>query len=344
MNFEIKEIQNKEVWENFLEKCDKKTFLHSWNWGEFQLQNQNNIWRFGIYLNGDLISVCLLIMIKAKRGNFLFIPHGPVVKDVEKEVKENAFRILLEKIKEIARQKKIDFIRISPIWENNEESRNIFKRFGFRKAPIHMHPELDWELNISLSEEELLAGMRKTTRYLIKQALKNPDIKIIQSQNINDINIFNEVNQETVKRHGFVPFSSDYLKRQFSIFSQDNEISIFLGKIKDEFVVSGIFVFWQGTAFYHHGASSSKYSKIPVPYLLQWEAIKEAKKRGFKLFNFWGVSPEGKKSHPWAGLSLFKKGFGGYEKEYVATQDLPLSGKYWLTFIFEKLRKMKRRL
>jgi len=43
-------------------------------------------------------------------------------------------------------------------------------------------------------------------------------------------------------------------------------------------------------------------------------------------------------------LSLFKKGFGGREKEYVATQDFPLSARYWLIFIFEKLRKLKRRL
>ena len=48
--------------------------------------------------------------------------------------------------------------------------------------------------------------------------------------------------------------------------------------------------------------------------------------------------------HPWAGLTLFKMGFGGYKKEFVKTQDFPLSKLYWLTYIFEKIRKSKRGL
>ncbi|MCX6765289.1 MAG: peptidoglycan bridge formation glycyltransferase FemA/FemB family protein [Candidatus Nealsonbacteria bacterium] len=104
-------------------------------------------------------------------------------------------------------------------------------------------------------------------------------------------------------------------------------------------------------AFYHHGASLSKFNKIPVSYLLQWEAIKEAKKRGCILYNFWGIAPEiasesdaSKSKHPWAGLSLFKMGFGGYRKDYVKTQDYPITLKYYLNYIIEKIRKIKRRL
>ncbi len=104
-------------------------------------------------------------------------------------------------------------------------------------------------------------------------------------------------------------------------------------------------IFWSGIGFYHQAASLSKYAKFSIPYLLQWEAIKEAKKRGCKLYDFWGFTdPEKEPKHPWAGPTLFKMGFGGYKKEYVKTQDFPLSKKYWLTYIFEKLRKTKRGL
>ena len=247
-------------------------------------------------------------------------------------------------LKRIAKEERVDFIRVSPIWEKNEDNRRVFENLGFRKAPIHMHPELSWELSIIPSEQELLMNMRKTTRYLIRQALKNEDIDIIQSQNAEDLEIFDKINQETVKRHQFIPFSLSYLRNEFLAFQPDNQISIFLGNYKGEMIASGIFVFWQGIGFYHHGASLLKYPKIPVVYSLQWEAIKEAKKRNCHIFNFWGIAPEKERSHPWAGLSLFKKGFGGYSKEYVPAQDFPLSNKYWLTFIFEKLRKMKRGL
>jgi lipid II:glycine glycyltransferase (peptidoglycan interpeptide bridge formation enzyme) len=358
MEFEIKEIENKEVWENFLSECREKTFLQSWNWGEFQKMMGNKIWRFGIFENDNLISVAFFYKIQAKRGTFLFIPHGPtVIRAIRGRASVNIsedgpLSILLEKLKEIAKEEKCDFIRIAPILERNDENIKIFKNLGFREAPIHIHPELTWELDITSLEEELLMKMRKTTRYLIKQAQKNKDIEIIKSENLKELEEFNKLYQETVDRHHFVPFSFDYLKNEFLAFKNDRQILLFLGEYKGEVVSSGIFIFWQGIGFYHHGASSLKYPKIPVSYSLLWEAIREAKNRGCKKFNFWGIAPTisnfkfqiSNLKHPWAGLTLFKTGFGGYKKEYLKTQDLVLSKKYWLNYLIEKFRKKKRGL
>jgi lipid II:glycine glycyltransferase (peptidoglycan interpeptide bridge formation enzyme) len=361
---EIREIKNKNLWEDFLARCEEKTFLQSWNWGEFCQMEGSKIWRLGIYNNEQqaanneqLIATAFFYKIQAKRGTFIFVPHGPNIKLQVTGCKLQVLRTLLEELKKITKEEKCDFIRIAPIWERNDENIKLFKDLGFREAPIHIHPELTWELDITPSEEEILIRMRKTTRYLIKQAQKNDEVKIIQSVNSIDVEKFDELNQQTVDRHHFFPFSLDYLKNELSAFFPDNQISIFLGRYRDELVSSGIFVFWQGIGFYHHGASSLKYSKIPVSYLLLWEAIKEAKKRGCKKFNFWGIAPvfvETKtgisnfqfpiSKHPWAGLTLFKIGFGGYKKEYIKTQDFPLSSKYWLTYIFEKMRKIKRGL
>jgi len=342
---EIKQINKKETWEAFLSGCDEKTFLQSFNWGEFQKMLGNKIWRLGVYQKQELVSAFLIIKIKAKRGTFLFLPHGPTIRSNLKSQKSKILTILLEELKKTAKEKKVGFIRIAPIWKRDEENIEIFKDLGFRLAPIHMHPEVTWELNLNPTEEQLLMGMRKTTRYLIRQAQKNKDIEIIQSQKLEDLEIFNKLYQETVRRHHFIPFSLDYLKNEIDSFSLDNQISIFLAKYKNEIVSSGVFIFWSNRGFYHHGASSLKYPKIPASYLLQWEAIKEAKRRGCKVFNFWGITPKiTNKKHPWAGLSLFKKGFGGERKEYVKTQDFPFSKVYWLTFLFEKIRKEKRGL
>jgi lipid II:glycine glycyltransferase (peptidoglycan interpeptide bridge formation enzyme) len=337
---EIKEIQNKEIWENFLLECDEKTFLQSWNWGEFNKMMGNKIWRFGISENNELISVALIIKIQAKRGTFLFCPHGPVLKDKNEKIK--ILEILLNKLKEIAKEENCSFIRIAPILIGNEENVDVFKKLGFKDAPMHVHPEITWELNLEKSEEELLMDMRKTTRYLTRQGFKIEDLKIKKSQNPKDIEIFNTLYQKTVNRHHFIPFSLNYLKNEFSAFLADGQILMFLAKYQGECLASAIIIFWQGMAFYHQGASSQKYPKIPASYLLQWEAIKEAKNRGCKIYNFWGITETDSKKHPFWGLTCFKKGFGGYEKKYVKTQDLPLSIGYWLTFAFEKLRKKKR--
>lgn len=334
---EIKEINNKEEWEKFFLGGFSKTFLNSWNWGEFQQQLGNKVWRIGIYSGNQLAGAAFITKVVAKRGVFLFLSHGPNLKpDLDRA---DTLFLLLEYLKELGRQEKASFLRVSSLWERPAAS--IFKKLGFRTAPIHINPDLTWKLDISLPEDNLLAQMRKTTRYLIRQAQKNPEVEIAQSWNINDVSRFNEVYKETVSRQNFTPFSQDYLEKEFAAFNKENQISLFLGKYKGEVVAAAMVIFWQGIGFYHQGASLLKYPKVPVPYLLQWEAIKEAKERGCQSYNFWGIAPDHKK-HPWAGLTLFKTGFGGYREEYVKTQDFILSPKYWLNWGIEKVRSFKR--
>ena len=148
----IQDIQNKEVWDDFLLKCEEKTFLQSWNWGEFQKMMGNKIWRLGIFIDGGLTSISLVVKIEAKRGSFLFLPHGPIVKSNIKYQKSKILELFLEELKKIAREEKASFIRISSIWQRNEGNIRIFKDLGFRESPIHMHAEVTWELDIKPSE------------------------------------------------------------------------------------------------------------------------------------------------------------------------------------------------
>ncbi len=335
---EIKEITNKNEWENFLLVCNEKTFLQSWNWGDFHQSLGNKVWRFGIFDSGNLVAVALTIKIAAKRGNFLLTPHGPVGS-------KNVVAVLLEKLKALAKQEKADFIRISPIIERSEEHIAIFKNLGFRQGPLHYHPESSWKLDISKSEDELLAGMRKTTRYLIRQAEKNSDIEVIKSTNVADMELFYKIHTPVAKIQKFVPFSLEYLKNEFSAFLPDNNISLFFVKYQGKYIATAFEIFWSGIGFYHHAALLPQYHKLPASYLLQWEAIKEAKNRGCALYDFWGYAdPVKNPKHPYAGPTLFKMGFGGYKDEYVKTRDFIISKKYWLNYIIETIRKYKRGL
>jgi lipid II:glycine glycyltransferase (peptidoglycan interpeptide bridge formation enzyme) len=343
MNLNIREIDDKEIWENFLLECKEKTFLDSWNWGEFQKSLGNKIWRIGIFENENLLGLALVVKIEAKRGKFLFIPHGPNLKIEDKEKKLKLLRVLRDELERIAKSEDCDFIRISPILKKTKENEEIFSILGFKNAPIFIHPEITWELNIEKSEEDILAGMRKTTRYLIKRAQKEKLLTIREENSLEGVSLFNKIYLETKERQHFVPFSLEYLQKEFLAFKDEDQISILLGDYKGEIIAGGIFIFWQNLAFYHHGASSRKYSKIPTSYLLLWEAIKKAKQKGCKVFNFWGIAPTDSPKHPWAGLTLFKIGFGGEKKEYVKTKDLPLKKKYWINYIVETLRKWKRR-
>ncbi len=342
---EIKEIEIKQHWEEFIAGCSEKTFLQSWNWGEFQISLGKKIWRFGIFENENLISVALIIKMTAKRGSFLLVPHGPVTETANESKKAEILAVLMEKLKELAKIEKSDFIRISPIWERTPENEKLFSALKFRLRPLHTHPESSWKLDITKPEEYLLDHMRKTTKYLINKSLNDKDIQIVKSYDIKDIEIFNKMHLEVVKTQKFVPFSLEYFQKEFSAFLPDNQIAIFFAKYKGEIIAASYEIFWSGISFYHHAALLPAYKKLPVSYLLQWEAIKEAKKRGCHTYDFWGqIDPFKFPKHPYAGPTLFKMGFGGQVYEYVKTQDFIISQKYWLNYLIETIRRIKRGL
>ncbi|MCD6528525.1 peptidoglycan bridge formation glycyltransferase FemA/FemB family protein, partial [bacterium] len=342
-------IKDKEIWEDFFLDYQEKTFLQSWYWGEFQKRMGNRIFRLGIFKEDELISPVLVTKITAKRGTFLLIQHGPVIKSQISNLKSQnklVLETLLKYLKELAKKEKASFIRIAPLWKRNEENIKIFKDLKFREAPLHASAyEATWKLDITPNEEELLKNMRKTTRYLIKKTSNNPDIEVVKSKNLEDIKIYQKLNREVAKRQKFTPFSDEFIKNEFEVFTKEDKAILILGKYKDEIVAGALIIFWSGIGFYHQAASSKEYAKYSLPYLIQWEAIKEAKKRKCELYDFWGyVDPFKNKKHPWAGPSLFKMGFGGKKYEYVKTQDFILSLKYWPIFLFEKIRKFKRGL
>jgi len=345
---QIKEISNllrqsadggKKEWERFLSQHKEKSFLQSWAWGEFQEKQGNRIWRLEIFNGVQLIGVALVAKVIAKRGTFLLVQHLCVT---DKE----AIEPLLEELKEIGNKERAVFIRIAPLVLKTEENEKFFESLGFKEAPMHANAyEATWKLDLASSEDDLLKNMRKTTRYLIKQAQKNQDIIIEKSDKIENIEIYQNLNREVAKRQHFVGFPNSYIKNEFEVFQKDNQVLWLFGKYKGEVVAGALIVFWSGIGFYHQAASLSKYSKLSIPYLLQWEAIKEAKKRGCKFYDFWGFTdPQKYPKHPWAGPTLFKMGYGGSSIEYIKTQDYPLSKKYWLTYIFEVIRKIRRGL
>ncbi len=349
---EIKEITNKFQWENFVNVQKANTFLQSWNWGEFNKLTRSKIWRLGIFdsstrsarsgqASEELIGVALVIKVKAKRGKFLFCPHQIGIMNHESRIMDKKIQnTLFDYLRELAIKEKVDFVRISPLVENTPENLKIFQDYGFRNAPVHMmHPELSWILDISRTEEEIMKGMRKTTRNLVRRAEKD-GVEVSEVKNIEGIEEFYRLHEQTVGRHGFTPFSKDYLKKEFEAFAPDDQISIFFAKHGDVILSSAVIAFSGDSAFYHHGAS--QYSKIPASYLLMWRVIQKAKKRGCAKFNFWGIAPESKLKHPWAGLTIFKTGFGGHKEEYLHCQDLPITLKYWFNWLVETIRRWRR--
>lgn len=333
---EIKQIKDKNKWEDFLSKQKFTLMTQSFKYADFYEQMNEKAIVIGVYKDNKLVLGSLIASVHAKRGSFLFLPYGPVG-----EHKKEYLEIFFNYLKKIAEHKKYSFIRVSPFVEDNEQNRGLYKNLSFKKAPIHMLAETTWILDLKDSEETILKNMNKNHRNLIHRCEKEGvEIKINNTENLKD---FNKLHDLTAKKHNFVRFSDEYIKKEFQAFLPDEVLNFQAFLTDGRLDSSAIIYFYKKMTAYRHGASLNLDNKIPTSYLLQWSAIKEAKKRGIEYYNFWGIAPEkSNKNHPFRGITHFKKGFGGFQLDLLHSYDLVISPKYYFNWLVEIIRAKKR--
>lgn len=334
-----KHITDKNYWEDFILKSGYKTsFFQSWAWGEFEKSLGKQVTRMGFYSDDKLVAIAQIVEVDAKRGRFLHIRNGPVVNwDNENIVKE-----LLAQLKIIGKELGVDFVRISPHVNYSNYNSEFWKKQGFVTNQMHdVDAEITWVLDLKQDLETILQNMRKNTRYYIRKAEKD-GVKIIKSKNIEDLNKFYEVYEDTVKRQKWNAYNYNYLKKEFETFTKEGDISIYLAEYQGKIIAASLFIYYHGETFYHHSGTLTEFQKIPASYLLQWESIKDSREKGITKYNFFGIARDDNSKHPWAGLTFFKKGFGGEEQRWMHAQDLPIKIKYWLTYFYELYERLKR--
>lgn len=332
MKIVVKKVKNSKTWDNFAQKFSPNNFLSSWHWSDFNDRMGDKTLHLGIYENGKLVGICPVTKTISKKGNFLLAQAGPLFLKKDRKY----LKAFIDHLKVLAHEGNFKYVRIRPLDEDTKQNKKALKQLGLVGAPVRVPAEVTWILDLTKSEEEILNNMRKTTRYLIKKALKD-GVEVRVSKKISDLNIFHKLEEHTVEKHKFHPFSKKYVRTQFEIFKRSNDALIFLAKHKGKIHSTAVITFYGDTAFYNHGASVD--TKVPVSYAIQWAAILEAKKRNKKYYNFWGgIAPENQPSHPWRGITLFKTGFGGFKHETIHAHDLPTSKLYKPIALYEKIR------
>lgn len=340
ITYQIKEVGNKKTWEDFLLSSSPNTFLQSWNWGQFHDSLGRKKWRLGLFSKDRLVGIALVLKYNTRVGNYLYVPRGPIVNWSDNE----KFWVIFEKIKEIASKENCIFIKLDPLLQDSLENADIFQKLNFKSAVTFVQVEDAWLLPLDKSEDEILARMRKTTRYLIRNEPKQ-GVRIEISTKQEDAKKFVNLLFSTAARKGFTNHPKDYYLKQFEIFAKEGQEKLFIAKRGNTILSMALIMFYGEMGYYLHAASNPKESQS-VGYSLQWEAIKQAKKQGLKYYNFWGVVKDKNfhPGHPWYGFSLFKRGFGGFKYSYIRAQDYPLNYKYYVYRAVEKLRRLLNRI
>ena len=265
-------------------------------------------------------------------GNYFYLPYGPVVKD------RLGFHNSIKSLKHLAEQHNAIFIRIEPI---EKEIKHYFPAHTIKSTDLN--PKETWLLDLKGTEDDLKAKLPSRLLRYHRNAEKN-GIFIETSHNPEDIHYLLDLQKSLAKKKGISTFSESYLKTELS----QPFATLYLVKHKDEndakseIIAAGLVFDDQTTRYNLQGAQSESARSLHATGILTIQLILDAKKKGLKTFDFWGIAPEGAPdNHPWKGFTNFKKTFAGYEVEHAGTHDIVLKpAKYKL---YQALRKINRR-
>lgn len=344
MSMKISLCTDKNLW-NAGQATFAKTesFLQSWDWGEFQLSVGNRPVRLVFKEAGEVVAKIQGFSHKLGFGlRYFYAPRVFIARDEE-------LKLFFDQLKQLG----FIFARV-------ELKKNILlEDESFYLVP-NRQPQHTLILDLTKTEDELMAGMHSKTRYNINLAER----KQVVVKKEKDIDIFWELNKQTTGRDGFKSHGKNYYEKMLQL-DFVYQLTAYVGEVA---IGSIILIKHNNTATYLHGASSNEHRNFMAPYLLQWEGIKLAKELGCTEYDFWGVAPsvDNKKQgagnneresvnkyqgtyfhnyewiadHKWTGITRFKAGFGGEAVSYPNAVEIGLQPlKYKLFRLARRLKK-----
>lgn len=244
--------------------------------------------------------------------------------------------------------------------------------FSIRKAPHDVQPKQIFVIDITKSEEELLTEMKSKARYNVRLAEKrgvkilkiygncHPEFTCLSGRQVSGskkemlkpaspaggqvqhdnryyFEEFLQLTKVMAKRQGIVTHLDNYYRKMFEIIPGDI-LKLYIAEYEEKIIAANLMVFYGDTCTYLHGASDDKARNVMAPYLLQWQAIKDAKAAGCKKYDLGGIS-----INKWKGITRFKLGFSPGTKpvEFPGSYDIVISPvKYGIYRSIQKLKNL----
>ena len=313
--------------------------LQSWSWGEFREKLGQKIIRLGKFQDNRLIEGIQISIHQIPHTPWTigYCPRGVMldkewIDAVKKEVKKyNCTFVKFEP--GVLKGPALEFQGLAFIDLGLRPGKSLFTPFTF-------------QLDLTKSETELLAGMKPKTRYNIKLAEKKG--VVIQEDNSDEaFEEFQKLTEESPTRQHFFAHGRKYRQLMWKTMRAAGIAHLLIARLQplalspQPLALSAWIIFtFNSTAYYPYGASTSQNRELMASNLLAWEALKLAKKSNCKMFDFWGsLGPEPDTKDPWYGFHRFKEGYGGKLVEFVGTWDLVLNpALYTIYSIGNKLR------
>lgn len=208
------------------------------------------------------------------------------------------------------------------------------KEHRLRKAPTDVQPTYTSVVDLSISEEERLARMKAKTRYNVRLARRRG--VQVRAASPREMDRWVRMYHATMERHGKTRHEGRHFRRLFEAARRapraatipgapprKHNLRLMMARLHGRALAGMILAVSDDYAVYLYGASSGADRRSMPAYLLQWEAMRAARRLGARRYDLFGLAPDRRAGHPLSGLRRFKEGFGGHELARRGCWDFP---------------------
>lgn len=343
------------AWQQALAGMPAAHALQSWTWADFKTRWGWQMLPLTMTVaasSWEPIATAMVLKRRLPRLPFslLYVPKGPALDYNDGALRRN----VLAELEKLARREKAIFIKIDP---------EVVKSWGLepaRPSPtgtqfVQELQQRGWRfsddqiqfrntvlLDLTPSEEALLAGMKSKTRYNIRLAARKA--VAVRPGTPADFPGLAAMYAETSARDGFGIRPSEYYLDAWTSFYRAGMGHLLLAEHEGRPIAAVYLVKFGSKAIYMYGASTNEERNRMPNYLLQWEAIRWAKAAGCDVYDFWGAPDVFEESDRLWGVWRFKAGFEGQVVRHIGAWDYPARPFwYWLyTAVIPKYRRFLR--
>lgn len=285
--------------------------LQSWEWGDARKELGLEVIRIGEFDENNLVNVYQLTLHPVPHTPYK-IGYLPRSKYPSKEI--------LKFLVDIGGKYNLIFIKFEPN-EAKAKLKHTPKDFNIHQSPHPLFPQWTQVLDISRSEQDLMNNMKSKTRYNVKLAEKK-GVRVKEESTDKGFQIFSKLYFDTCKRQKYFGHNQYFHDTVWKHLKTD--ISHILTTYFNGTPLASYELFcFNNTFYYTYGGTSLEYRNLMGANLLMWEAIKLGKKLGATSFDMWGsLPPNYDPTHPWAGFTRFKEGYGTEFVEMIGSYDL----------------------
>ncbi len=321
----IRTCNDKQEWDDYVLDNDGHP-LQLWGWGSVKSAHGWQADRVFV-VNGETVIGAAQLLIKPLPSLFkglVYIPRGPVA------VMQNR-RVVMDALADYAKRTyKPVAITIEPDWTDMPAVD------GWKKSPNTILIPRTLILDLSKSEDELLAAMNKKTRQYIRKS-EGDGVEVKRVKDTAQLEECLTIYKLTAARAGFALHDDQYYK---DIFYQLGDYSPLFAAFHNGAIVAFLWPVISGSILFElYGGMNDEGQRLRANYTLKWHAIRQVKEWGLEWYDMNGLLND--------GVSTFKQSFADHEDMLVGTYDKQLSPLYgaWtkgLPVAKKAIRKLKR--